>query len=121
MLAAFLVAAPARAQQNADCLACHGEKGFTTERKGRTVSLYVSEKAYAASVHGSVPCVDCHADLAGKELPHETTLAKVDCGACHDGRGEAARGVAARPGHRARRSAGARAARPATATTTSGR
>ncbi len=73
MLAAFLVAAAAGAQQNGDCLACHGEKGFTTERKGRTVSLYVSEKAYAASIHGSVQCVDCHADLAGKELPHEAT------------------------------------------------
>jgi uncharacterized protein with PIN domain len=83
MLVALLAPAAANAQQNADCLACHGEKGFTTERKGHTVSLHVSEKAYVASIHSSVQCVDCHADLSGKELPHEAPLAKVDCGTCH--------------------------------------
>ena len=74
-------AAPRRA---ADCLACHGEKDLTAERKGRTVSLYVSEKAFAASIHGSLQCVNCHADLEGKELPHDAPLKKVDCGACHE-------------------------------------
>jgi uncharacterized protein with PIN domain len=78
-----LLACPAAAQENADCLACHGEKDFTTERKGRTVSLYVREKAFAGSVHGTLQCVSCHADLAGKELPHEAPLAKVSCGECH--------------------------------------
>jgi uncharacterized protein with PIN domain len=78
------LAATARAQENADCLACHGEKDFTTERKGRTVSLYVAEKPFAASVHGELSCVSCHADLEGKELPHEAPLAKVDCGTCHE-------------------------------------
>ena len=30
-------------------------------------------------------CVDCHADLAKLiEFPHADTLAKVDCGSCHD-------------------------------------
>ena len=84
-LAALLcLAGAARAQENADCLGCHGEKGFTTERKGRTVSLYVGEKAFAGSIHGSLQCVNCHADLAGKELPHDAPLQKVNCGECHD-------------------------------------
>jgi hypothetical protein len=35
-------------------------------------------------VHGSLDCVACHADLSGKELPHEEDVAPVDCGSCHD-------------------------------------
>jgi hypothetical protein len=78
------LAAVGSAQENADCLACHGEKDFTTERNGRTVSLYVSEKSFGASVHAELACVSCHADLEGKELPHEAPLQKVDCGTCHE-------------------------------------
>jgi hypothetical protein len=73
----------AAGQATSDCLACHGEKGFTTEKGGRTVSLHVPEKAYGASVHGGLDCVSCHADLQGKDLPHESPLQKVDCGTCH--------------------------------------
>src|SRR5512141_2279157 len=80
LLAAIL---PAAAQENADCLACHSDKSLTVQRKGRTLSLYVDEKRFGGSIHGSLTCVSCHADLAGKELPHETPLARVDCGACH--------------------------------------
>src|SRR5512141_200958 len=76
---ALLLPAAGRAQGNADCLGCHGQKDFTTERKGRTVSLHVAEKAFAASIHGGLECVNCHADLSGKELPHEAPLKKVDC------------------------------------------
>ncbi|HEX9186344.1 MAG TPA: hypothetical protein VGB87_04685, partial [Vicinamibacteria bacterium] len=79
-----LAPGPARGQASADCQACHGEKDFTTERRGRTVSLHVPDKAFAASVHGGLECVGCHADLAGKDLPHEAPLQKVDCGACHE-------------------------------------
>jgi hypothetical protein len=43
----------------------------------------VDEKKLAGSAHGSLPCIGCHADLQGKEPPHETPLAKVDCGTCH--------------------------------------
>jgi uncharacterized protein with PIN domain len=82
---AALPAGPARGQESSDCLACHGEKDFTAERKGRTVSLYVPAKVFAGSIHGGLQCVSCHADLAGKELPHEAPLQKVDCGACHEG------------------------------------
>ncbi len=81
---AALPGSRALAQESSDCLACHGAKDFAAERKGRTVSLYVSGKAFAGSIHGSLQCVNCHADLEGKELPHDAPLKKVDCGACHD-------------------------------------
>lgn len=72
------------AQENADCIACHGEEGLTGERKGRTVSLYVSEKAFAGSIHAGLACANCHVDLAGKKLPHDTPLKKPDCSSCHE-------------------------------------
>jgi len=78
-----ILAPPAIAQTAADCLMCHGEKDLTTERKGRTVSLYIAEKPFTASVHGSLACVDCHADVAGMDGGHDTPLKKVDCGGCH--------------------------------------
>ncbi len=85
MQALLLIAAGNHAvgQENADCLACHGDRSLTTQRKGKTVSLYVDEKRFGGSIHGSLTCVSCHADLAGKELPHEAPLARVDCGSCH--------------------------------------
>ncbi len=81
--ALLLAAGRAPAQENAECLACHGEKTMTGTRNGKTVPLYVDEKVFAGSVHGSLTCVTCHADLQGKELPHETPLAPVECGTCH--------------------------------------
>ena len=71
-------------QPGAPCLACHGEKSMSTTRDGKTVSLYVDGKKFATSVHASFGCTGCHADLEGKELPHETPLARVNCGTCHE-------------------------------------
>jgi len=79
----LLVTASALAQENIDCLACHGDKGATGTRKGRTISVYVDEKKFSGSVHSSMQCIACHADLADKEFPHEEDLAPVDCGSCH--------------------------------------
>jgi hypothetical protein len=70
-------------QPGEECLACHGEKSLTTTRGGKTVSLFVDAKRFSPSVHGSMGCTGCHADLEGKELPHDTPLAKVKCGTCH--------------------------------------
>jgi uncharacterized protein with PIN domain len=84
--AVFLLAgvlARAAEDPNETCLACHGDKTLTTKRAGRTVSLYVEAKKFKASVHGSLGCTNCHADLEGKDLPHETPLKRVDCGTCH--------------------------------------
>jgi len=75
--------ATAKAQENSDCFACHGDRTLSTMRGNRTVPLFVDEKKFSTSIHASIPCVGCHADLQGKELPHDTPLAKVDCGSCH--------------------------------------
>ena len=71
------------AQANDECLACHGDKSLTSDRKPKPGSLYVDAKKFTSSIHGSLTCVSCHADLAGKELPHDWPVAKVDCGSCH--------------------------------------
>jgi uncharacterized protein with PIN domain len=84
VLALALFGAPLRAQEAADCLACHSDPDLKAERKGRSVSLHVSEKAYAASIHGGLACISCHAELQGMEGGHETPLKKVDCSACHE-------------------------------------
>ncbi|HSP34573.1 MAG TPA: hypothetical protein VLU46_09690 [Thermoanaerobaculia bacterium] len=80
----ILAAVPVFAQKASDCLNCHGEKEFATERNGKPVSLYVSPKGFAGSVHGSLDCVNCHEDLTGKGDGHETPVKKVNCATCHD-------------------------------------
>ncbi len=67
----------------AECLACHGDKSMTTTRAGKTVPLYIDGKKFAASVHAGFGCTGCHADLEGKDFPHDTP-APVKCGTCHD-------------------------------------
>ncbi len=66
-----------------DCLACHSDKTLTGTHAGKTVSRFVDPKKFAASVHGSLSCTNCHADLDGKDLPHGTPVARVECGSCH--------------------------------------
>jgi uncharacterized protein with PIN domain len=68
---------------NETCFACHSDKTLTTKRAGRAVSLFVEAKKFHGSIHGSLACTNCHADLEGKDLPHETPLKRVDCGTCH--------------------------------------
>jgi len=74
---------PAEENPNETCLACHGDKSLTTKRAGRTVSLFVDSKRFGGSVHASLNCTACHADLEGKDLPHPTPK-RVNCGTCHD-------------------------------------
>ena len=69
-------------QPGAECLACHGDKSMTTTRAGKTVSLYVDGKKFATSVHAGFGCTGCHADLEGKDFPHDKP-AQVKCGTCH--------------------------------------
>lgn len=81
---AFVLAPRGAAQGTEECLACHEDRELTGTRKGRTFSAFVDAKKYAASVHGSLECVTCHADLAGKEMPHDEDVAPAVCGDCHD-------------------------------------
>ena len=84
MLFVALLASSAGARSKPDeandtCLACHGDKTMTTKRAGRTVSVFVDSKRFGGSVHGSLNCTACHADLEGKDLPHEKPK-RVNCG-----------------------------------------
>ncbi|MCX6619036.1 MAG: hypothetical protein NTZ98_23425 [Acidobacteria bacterium] len=71
------------AQRAEDCLGCHSDKSLKATRQGKTVSAFVDQKRYAASIHGQLPCVACHADLEKAEFPHKEDTARVNCGACH--------------------------------------
>jgi hypothetical protein len=85
LLVACLALGPASAwsQENADCLACHEDRELSAQRDGKTVSLFLDEGRFKRSVHAEVPCIGCHVDLDGKELPHEVPLTRVECGGCH--------------------------------------
>ncbi len=81
----LLLAATAHARAIGDddtCLACHSDKTMTTKHGKQTVSLFVDGKKFSAFVHAALSCTGCHADLEGKDIPHETP-AKVNCGTCH--------------------------------------
>jgi len=71
------------AQTNDDCFSCHSDKTLTAKRGGKSVSLYVDQARFEATLHGKQSCIGCHADLKGKELPHDETLKPATCGSCH--------------------------------------
>ncbi len=78
-----LLALPARALEDADCLFCHGDKEFSkTEADGKVVPLFVNEDSYKGSVHAEGGCVSCHDDIT--EVPHPAGLKKVACNGCHE-------------------------------------
>ena len=65
------------------CLACHGLNNleFIDENQlYRSSSIDVDH--YSASIHGNVPCTDCHRKI--KQYPHEVENGAVDCSSsCH--------------------------------------
>lgn len=76
MFAMLLV--PGILQAQADCLACHGDKSMTNAA-GHSIS--VDGQTFSASVHGSLQCNTCHADIKG--YPHPDHIAAVQCQTCH--------------------------------------
>ncbi|MEJ2617968.1 MAG: cytochrome c3 family protein, partial [Ignavibacteriaceae bacterium] len=84
LLLLFSIANCTFAQENDDCLMCHGDNTLTAKKDGKTISLFVNSKKLAASVHSDVQCVDCHADLAGSDFPHKTDVAHAQCVPCHE-------------------------------------
>src|SRR5262245_21206562 len=77
--------AAARAAVSDDCLACHSDSSLRTERKGRTLSLYVDRTVLQRSPHDGMDCTDCHAGLDPTAMPHAARIRLVDCKSCHDG------------------------------------
>src|SRR3989304_5316889 len=69
-------------QDNASCFTCHSEPSLTKKTPaGQELSLFVDQKRYEGSVHGSFECITCHQDI--QEIPHPEKLQKVDCSSCH--------------------------------------
>lgn len=59
------------------CLACHDKPGV--EKKldnGETLSLQISTKAYAESMHSGTSCADCHTDIDSKSHGKEKSAIK---------------------------------------------
>ncbi|HAL55010.1 MAG TPA: cytochrome B [Bacteroidetes bacterium] len=86
-LVAFLIlTAPfsqSMAQTREDCLACHSDKSLTTERKGKSTSLFVDEAVLAKSPHKMFVCVACHVGFDAQNLPHKERIDPVNCRTCH--------------------------------------
>ncbi len=78
---------PSQTMSVSDCMACHSDSKLAKEVDGKLVSLHVEEKGFNDSVHGSLACASCHADI--KNFPHDPAPVKVDCSGCHSEAGEA--------------------------------
>lgn len=74
----IFVVAPNPLHAQTDCLACHGDAGMT-DSAGHSIA--VDGKTFGDSIHGSLKCNDCHADMM--QYPHPDKIAKVDCKTCH--------------------------------------
>jgi cytochrome b subunit of formate dehydrogenase len=86
LLLAILVAlsvAPVLGQSVDDCLACHGDKSMTTERNGKTVSLFADRSVLLHSPHAKLVCVACHAGFDPGNVPHKEKIEPVNCLNCH--------------------------------------
>ena len=70
--------------ENEDCLDCHDDAEFTTERGNKVISLYVNPIIYNKSVHAEMECIDCHEDAElDEDDEHPERLDPVFCGNCH--------------------------------------
>jgi len=76
---------PAEAMlDNAICLGCHGNEGFSVPGPdGKPRALHVVQEKFARSVHAKRQCVECHRDIT--EIPHQKVAQrKVSCVQCHE-------------------------------------
>jgi cytochrome b subunit of formate dehydrogenase len=69
--------------QSSECLQCHSEPSLTKSKAGKTISLHVDGKDFAASAHGSLECTACHEGFKASDLPHAKTIKPVNCQGCH--------------------------------------
>lgn len=88
LMAAIWMPGTAFGLTNDDCLGCHGDSTMTTQKDGKTISLFVDENTFKETVHAANGCVSCHveAEVAGDEHPFPMT--PVDCAGCHDAIGD---------------------------------
>lgn len=65
------------------CFSCHGLPGLEyIDRDGVVRTATILQKDYYGSLHGSVPCKDCHRKI--ERYPHKPEEGYVDCSeSCH--------------------------------------
>ncbi|RDH84115.1 MAG: hypothetical protein DIZ80_06560 [endosymbiont of Galathealinum brachiosum] len=65
------------------CFACHALEGLEyIDEKGVLRNSTINQQHYLSSLHGSVPCKDCHREI--KDFPHKVENGEVDCAeSCH--------------------------------------
>lgn len=78
LVALAMFASPYRLAAQVDCLSCHADKSMQ-DAAGHSIA--VDGDKFHASIHGSLECNNCHADI--KEYPHPDHIAKVECKSCH--------------------------------------
>lgn len=76
--ALLVTGVPRTVHADADCLSCHGDAGLQ-DASGHSVGVNGSK--FQSSIHGSLKCNDCHANI--KEYPHPEQAVKVKCDTCH--------------------------------------
>lgn len=84
LIAIFYIPFSFSQETNDICLECHSDNELTTEKNGKTISLFVHQEKYLKSVHSELECISCHEDADPEDLPHPETLVKVNCSNCHD-------------------------------------
>ena len=65
LVALLIWIAPSHLYAQTDCLSCHADK---TMQDAAGHSIAVDGNTFSASIHGSMKCNDCHADI--KDYPH---------------------------------------------------
>ena len=77
---------------NATCLGCHGNEGFSMPGPGgKPRPLHVAKEKFELSVHAKRGCVECHRDIT--EIPHKRSgPIRVGCVECHQELWKAAQG-----------------------------
>jgi hypothetical protein len=81
-------------EEDETCLACHSDDGLEIElADGETLSLHIPGDAFAKSVHISIGCSGCHADVSLEDHPpaestinsrrEYTAQASQVCASCH--------------------------------------
>lgn len=71
------------AQENEDCLSCHTDEELTTERDGKTISLFVKEDHLKNSTHKKLKCISCHTGFSIDDIPHKENIEPINCMTCH--------------------------------------
>ncbi|MBE0652018.1 MAG: hypothetical protein IH595_14420 [Bacteroidales bacterium] len=82
ILTGFLLVGSMSAQSNDDCMMCHSDPTLSATINGKNVSLYITGKTLARSVHKGLKCIACHTDANVTDFPHPV-LKPVQCGQCH--------------------------------------